>query len=143
MTGLMLFPFGKLGKLAKALLALKHADEVAKTGRALVDAGKYDYLFGKVASNEHNAARSLQNARQLARVGVHDSAGGRRLLQNHFDDVVSRNDNIASTFTNEHGTFQIRDSLFSGPGGFLKLESTWQVTDNGLRLTTVIPMGGP
>jgi len=44
---------------------------------------------------------------------------------------------------NEHGTFQISESLFSGPGGFLKFESTWQVTDDGFRLTTVIPMGGP
>lgn len=31
----------------------------------------------------------------------------------------------------------------SGPGGFLKFESTWQVTDDGFRLSTVIPMGGP
>jgi hypothetical protein len=111
--------------------------------RALVDAGKYDYLFGRVASGSHNAARSAQNAQQWARIGVHDNAAGRSLLSSHFDDVIARNDNIARTFTSEHGTFQIRDSLFSGPGGFLKFESTWQVTDDGLRLTTVIPMGGP
>ena len=111
--------------------------------RALVDAGKYDYLFGRVASGGHNAARSAQNAQQLARIGVYDNAAGRSLLSNHFDDVIARTDNIASTFSNKHGTFQIRDSLFSGPGGFLKFESTWQVTDDGFRLTTVIPMGGP
>jgi len=57
--------------------------------------------------------------------------------------VIARNDNIARTFTDKHGTFQIRDLLFSGPGGFLKLESTWQVANDGFRLTTVIPMGGP
>jgi hypothetical protein len=119
------------------------AAPAANSGRALVDASEYDYLFGNVTSNAHNAARSTQNAQQLARIGVHDNAAGRSLLSNHFDDVIARNDNIARTFTNEHGTFQIRDSLFSGPGGFLKFESTWQVTDNGLRLTTVIPMGGP
>jgi hypothetical protein len=56
--------------------------------------------------------------------------------------VVAGTDNIVRTFSTEHGTFQIRDSLFSGPGGFLAFESTWQVTDDGLRLTTVIPMGG-
>lgn len=60
----------------------------------------------------------------------------------HFDEVVSRTDNIARTFTNEHGTFQVRDSLFSGRGGFLKFETTWQVTDDGLKLSSVIPMGG-
>lgn len=45
-------------------------------------------------------------------------------------------------FSNEHGQFQIRSSLFVGPGGFLNLETTWQVTSNGLRLTTMIPRGG-
>jgi hypothetical protein len=115
----------------------------AQGGGALVGAGKYDYLFGNVASNAHNAARSAQNAQQLARIGVYDDAAGRGLLQDHFDDVIARGDNIVRTFTNEHGTFQVRDSLFSGPGGFLKFESTWQVTGDGFRLSTVIPMGGP
>ena len=114
----------------------------ANTGRAVVDAGKFDYLFGTVASNAHNAARSAQNAQQLARIGVYDNAAGRSLLSSHFDDVVVGSNNVARTFTNEYGTFQVRDSLFAGPGGFLKFESTWQVTDDGLRLTTVIPMGG-
>lgn len=59
------------------------------------------------------------------------------------EDVVSGNSNILKTFTNENGTFQIRESLFSGPGGFMKFQSAWQVTDQGLRLTTVIPIGGP
>ncbi|QRP47967.1 hypothetical protein [Amycolatopsis sp. FDAARGOS 1241] len=36
---------------------------------------------------------------------------------------------------------QIRDSPFAGPGGFLHLESTWEITDSGLRMTTVIPKG--
>ena len=114
----------------------------ANTGRAVVDAGKFDYLFGTVASNAHNAARSAQNAQQLARIGVYDNAAGRSLLSSHFDDVVVGSNNVARTFTNEYGTFQVRDSLFAGPGGFLKFESTLQVTDDGLRLTTVIPMGG-
>ena len=111
----------------------------ANTGRAVVDAGKFDYLFGTVSSNAHNAARSAQNAQQLARIGVYDNAAGRSLLSSHFDDVVVGSNNVARTFTNEYGTFQVRDA---GPGGFLKFESTWQVTDDGLRLTTVIPMGG-
>jgi RHS repeat-associated protein len=34
MTGMMLFPWGKLGKLAKALLALKHADDAARAANA-------------------------------------------------------------------------------------------------------------
>lgn len=115
----------------------------ATSGRAIVDAGKYDYLFGKVASNAHNQARSAQNARQLARIGVYDNALGRSLLQGHFDDVVARTDNILGTIPTEYGMLQIRESVFVGPGGFLHFRSGWQVTDAGLRLTTVIPRGGP
>jgi filamentous hemagglutinin len=74
---------------------------------------------------------------------VYDSVEGRALLQRHFDDVVSSDSNIKRTFTDDYGKYQIRDSLFAGPGGFLYFESTWRITDGGLRLTTVIPKGGP
>ena len=40
-----------------------------------------------------------------------------------------------------YGKAGVRESLFVGPGGFVKFESTWQVLDDGLRLTTLIPMG--
>ncbi|MCL2780136.1 MAG: hypothetical protein FWD74_01355 [Actinomycetia bacterium] len=145
-----LLPVGKIvkgGKLVddavRASRGAKNTKNAAKAAGALVDSGKYDYLFGKVASSSHNAARSAQNAQQLARIGVYDNATGRALLQSHFDDVVAKGDNIVRSYTDAHGTFQVRDSLFFGPGGSLKFESTWQVTDSGLRLTTVIPMGGP
>jgi len=119
------------------------ASEAANTGRAIVDEGKFNYLFGKVTSGAHNADRSVQNAQQLARIGVYDNTAGRSLLSSHFDDVVADSNNIVRTFTHKnYGTFQVRESLFAGPGGFLKFESTWQVTDDGLRLSTVIPMGG-
>ena len=131
-------------RVAKGLGALagKLLGRGAGSGRAIVDAGKYDYLFGKVMSNSHNAARSLQNQRQLARIGVHNTSKGRELLRRHFDDIVARQDNIIDTIDNDYGKFQIRESLFVGPHGLLKFESTWQITENGLRLTTVIPMGG-
>lgn len=115
--------------------------EEARRGRALIDNGKYDYLFGKVDSNSHNAARSQQNKAQLARIGVHDTPQGRSLIKNHLDEAVANDANVKRTYTDEHGTFQIRDSLFAGPGGFLHFESAWQVTQDGLRLTTIIPKG--
>ncbi|SCF24176.1 intein C-terminal splicing region [Micromonospora haikouensis] len=115
---------------------------VHNCGGAIVDPGKFDYMFGNVASNSHNAARSAQNQAQFARVGVYNNAEGRGLLQSHFDEVVGSDSNILRTFKNEHGEFQIRDSLFAGPGGFLHLETTWQVTGDRLRMTTVIPRGG-
>ncbi|ADG76135.1 hypothetical protein Cfla_3254 [Cellulomonas flavigena DSM 20109] len=32
-------------------------------------------------------------------------------------------------------------TLLAGPGGVLTLETAWQVTEDGYRLTTIIPMG--
>jgi hypothetical protein len=47
-----------------------------------------------------------------------------------------------STFTNEYGTFQVRESLFAGTGRFLKFESTWQAFEIGSsRFITAIPFG--
>jgi hypothetical protein len=70
------------------------------------------------------------------------SSSSEQAAQRHFDDVVSSDGNIARTFDDDYGDYQIRDSLFAGPGGFLHFETTWQITDGGLRLTTVIPKGG-
>ncbi|MEM8926355.1 MAG: hypothetical protein AAGD35_22850, partial [Actinomycetota bacterium] len=109
---------------------------------AIVDAGKYDYLFGNVSSNSHNLSRSLQNQRQLNRIGVYDNAAGRDLLSSHFDEVLATDSNIVRTWADEWGTHQIRESIFAGPNGVLKFESSWQVTSDGFRLETVIPFGG-
>lgn len=110
--------------------------------KAIVDDKKFDYLFGKAADDPHNTPRSLQNQSQLNRVGVYDNPAGKDLLNRHFDDVVRTDNNISRTFSNEHGEFQVRESLFVGPNGILKFETTWQTTPEGLRLTTVIPKGG-
>jgi filamentous hemagglutinin len=59
-----------------------------------------------------------------------------------LNEVLASDSNIIRTFSNKYGTFEVRDSLFSGPGGFLRFETTWQVTSAGYRLTTLIPFGG-
>ena len=116
-----------------------------RSGRSrepIVDDKKYDYLFGRVASNRHNSDRSRQNQRQLASIGIHDGPTGRRTLREHFSAVILDDSNILRTFSNAHGTFEIRESLLAGPGGIIKLETTWHVTDGGYRLTTIFPLGG-
>ena len=38
---------------------------------------------------------------------------------------------------------EVRESFLAGPGGFLKVESTWQILLDGSRkLATTIPFGG-
>lgn len=111
--------------------------------RAIVDPSKYDYMFGRVVEGSHNAPRSAQNLAQLNRIGIHDTPAGREILSDFFDQQVSSDSNVARSFSNQYGDFQIRDGILAGPGGFLHVETTWQVTESGLRLTTIIPRGGP
>ncbi|KIA66130.1 hypothetical protein [Nocardia vulneris] len=127
-------------------LGVKRGNEVGATTvqrpKALVDDKKFDYLFGRAAEDPHNTPRSIQNLSQLNRVGVFDNPAGRDLLTRHFDEVVQTDNNIARVFSNKYGEFEVRESLLVGPNGILKLETTWQSTPEGLRLTTVIPKGG-
>lgn len=128
----------------EASAAWAEAGRSAVAVRGGVDPAKFKYLFGEAGGRAHNLARTAQNAGQMARIGVYNTAEGRALLQAHFEDVVADPSNIVRTFTNQYGTFQIRESLFAGPGGFVKLESTWQVLEGGdFRFTTAIPLGGP
>jgi filamentous hemagglutinin len=128
-----------LGQRGSSTLAVLVHNEC---GPAIVDDGKWDYLFGWVKTGSHNAPRSAQNLSQLSRIGIQDTPEGRQILTDFFNEQVSGSDNIIREYADQYGSFQIRDGLLSGPGGFLHVESTWQVTDNGLRLTTIIPRGG-
>jgi RHS repeat-associated protein len=114
------------------------------SGNVTIDPGKFDYLFGRVASNTHNLQRSLQNAAQLARIGFRDTPMSRALVDAHLKQVAKDPSNVVRGFENVHGQFVIRQSLLSGPRGHLMLESTWQILENGTqRLSTVIPFGKP
>ncbi|MDY6806312.1 MAG: hypothetical protein SXA11_21250 [Cyanobacteriota bacterium] len=47
-----------------------------------IDEKKFDFFFGRVTSNPKNASRSLQNLRELRRLGIEEAQGGtERLLQ--------------------------------------------------------------
>jgi len=114
--------------------------------KARIDSGKFDYLFGKASGTKnvsHNLPRTRQNLAQMKRLGIPDNSNGRFLLQNHFDGVVNDPSNIIKTWTNQNSQFEIRESLFSGPGGFAKFESAWEImSDGSRRFTTVIIKGG-
>ena len=53
-------------------------------GRVVVKGGKWDYFFGRVTSNPHNQARSLQNLKDLKALGFDDTAAGRAALTKLF-----------------------------------------------------------
>ena len=115
---------------------------------SVIDAKKWDYLFGRVSSSRHNLARSLQNRRQLARIGIHDTAKGRRLISDHLQGVVNDSSSVVRKFSKKIKgmvkEFEVRESLLKGPGGFLKLESTFEVgAKNTRHFVTTKPIGGP
>ena len=119
--------------------------EVA-SGDAVIDPGKWSYIFGGAKGTKnaaHNGPRTAENLQMMTQLGIYDTAEGRQLLQSHFDKVVSDPANIVNEWTNNYGAFQSRESLLAGPGGFLKLITSWQVMPNGAyRFTTIIPIGG-
>ncbi|WP_161963575.1 VENN motif pre-toxin domain-containing protein, partial [Xanthomonas arboricola] len=110
-------------------------------GLVEVAPGKFDYIFGRVASNPHNAARSNQLAFEMKRLGIHDNAAGRQMLNEHLSNAVKSEGNIVDRLSNEYGKYEVRESLFVGPSGkAVNLRSTFQIMDNGTRrLSTIIP----
>lgn len=90
-----------------------------------IRSGKFDYLFGRVDSGTHNAARSNQLALEMKRLGVPDTDVGHQMLAEHLASTVNTNGNISRMFSNQYGNFEVRDSFFIGLSGQVaKLEST-------------------
>ncbi|WP_438284214.1 hypothetical protein [Pseudomonas alabamensis] len=104
--------------------------------------GKFDYMFGRVVSSSHNAARSNQLALEMKRLGVPDTVTGRQMLTDHLVLSAKTDGNVMSTFSNQYGKFEVRESLFIGPSGkAANFQSTFQVLDDGTRkLSAVIPL---
>ncbi|WP_211314281.1 hypothetical protein, partial [Salinicola socius] len=136
------------GKLIKAAKPSPNVVAGGKVGSGAnvpkemeVALGKFDYLFGRVASSAHNAARSNQLALEMKRLGVPDTVAGRKMLTEHLQAAVNTEGNIARTFSNQYGNFEVRESLFMGSSGqAAKFESTFQILEDGTRrLSTVIP----
>ncbi|WP_405595973.1 RHS repeat-associated core domain-containing protein [Pseudomonas sp. 2024-64] len=107
----------------------------------VINPRKFDYLFGRVTSNAHNAARSNQLALEMKRLGVPDNAEGHQMLIHHLTLSTKTNGNVLENFSNQHGIFEVRESFFIGPSGkAANFQSTFLVLKNGTRkLSTIIP----
>jgi filamentous hemagglutinin len=110
-----------------------------------IDPNKFRYLFGDVTSDAHNAARSLQNAAQLNSIGIQNTEAGIQIITEQLTAAAQNPASFTGTIlkTLPNGsviTLQTQDVLLSGPGGFLKLDVTWQVmSDGSLKFVTAIP----
>ena len=116
-------------------------EENARNNDLVIDEKKYDYLFGNSASNPHNAARSNQLASTMENLGIYNDAGGQRILAEHFKATANTPRNVINTFSNEFGTFEVRESLLMGPSGkAARLQTTFEILPNGSRkFVTTIP----
>ncbi|WP_325776080.1 hemagglutinin repeat-containing protein [Acinetobacter pollinis] len=113
----------------------------------ILDDSKYKYFFGNASADAHNTPRSLQNKQQLASIGIHNTEEGRNIIQNTLANSLKDNTNVIKSFTKEINSniqfFEIREMLISGPGGFRKMEASFEVMpNNSRRLTTIILKGG-
>jgi hypothetical protein len=100
--------------------------------------GKWDYMFGKVTSSEHNTRRSLDSLKALNSVGIYDDAAGRSILQQYYASVVKDKTAIVSSKVEPYGVRVITSSVLHGPTGDLIANVVWDVTDDGFRLITPI-----
>lgn len=106
-----------------------------------IASGKFDYIFGRVASDSHNAARSSQLAVTMKQLGIRDNPAGRELLSNHLTSSAQTKGNIIDSFSTKYGNFETRESFLMGPSGKgTVLHSTFQLLNDGSKkLTTTIP----
>ncbi len=75
-------------------------------------------------------------------LGVSDNSAGRQMLTEHLALSTNNQGNVMSTFSNQYGKFEARESLFIGPSGRTgNFQSAFQVLDDGIRkLIKLIPL---
>ncbi|VGP79476.1 16S rRNA endonuclease CdiA [Klebsiella variicola] len=85
------------GMLAGIILPGKKVPEIttAQTiANSVVDAKKFDYLFGKATGNSHTLDRTNQLALEMKRLGVADDINGHAVLAEHFTQATKDSNNI-------------------------------------------------
>lgn len=119
-------------------------DKQAAKSDVVVELGKLDYIFGKVASDPHNAARSIQMEQSMYRLGIPIDETGAKYLMDHLSQVPKTAGNIVNVYSNQWGKFEVRESLLFGPSGkATKLQSAFQIMPDGSRrFVTTIPKDG-
>jgi filamentous hemagglutinin len=98
--------------LAGIILPGKKVPEIttAQTiANSVVDAKKFDYLFGKATGNSHTLDRTNQLALEMKRLGVADDINGHAVLAEHFTQATKDSNNIVKKYTDQYGSFEIRN----------------------------------
>lgn len=72
----------------------------------ILNSSKFDYFFGKVQSSKHNTERSLQNAKDLATLGIKDDKAGRDKLAQIIEQGIEGQ--FVKEVKSEYGTTVFR-----------------------------------
>ena len=108
---------------------------VKNTKQYIIDSKKYDYFFGKVNSNNHNTARSIQNAKDLNALGITNKSQLNKVL----DQAITEG-KIISTKANNYGItitrqVEIGNSGCINVGFFYNYNNKLSIP----KVTTIIP----
>lgn len=117
----------------------------ARKGTKLeIDPKKFDYLYGKVNSGEHNTARSTQLSQMMRRLGLQTNESGTAILTEYFNKVVNTKGNVINNYKKGSQSFEVRESFLMGPSGKgTVLQTSFEIMPDGSRrLVTIIPKEG-
>ncbi|CAI1978576.1 Filamentous hemagglutinin [Serratia fonticola] len=123
---------------------LPDALAIQTISNSVVDAKKFDYLFGRASGSPHTLDRTNQLSLEMKRLGVTDDVNGHAMLAEHFTIATKDPSNIVKKYTDQFGSFEVRESFFIGPSGKATMfESTFEVMKDGSnRFITTIPKNG-
>ena len=109
-----------------------------------IDPRKFDYLYGKVKSGEHNTNRSTQLHQMMRRLGLPTNESGTAVLIEHFNKVLNTEGNVINNYKKGSEIFEIRESFILGPSGKgTILHTSFEIKPNGIRrFVTTIPKEG-
>ena len=115
--------------------------------KLIIDNKKYNYLFGNVKSEPHNTPRALQNQQQLASIGIYNDKNGREIINKSLNEALSIRNSVINTYSKnadgKYQRFEAREGIIAGPFGIRKVESHFEIMNDGSRrLTTIIFKGG-
>ncbi|HLO51473.1 MAG TPA: hypothetical protein VK211_23875 [Kamptonema sp.] len=90
------------------------ADNVIQGEGFTVRESKFDFFFGRVTSDPTNTQRSLQNLRELSRLGIDEATGGRERLMQIFREGLNAPEIPEDRRDTEYGTSITRKLEVSG-----------------------------
>jgi hypothetical protein len=127
-------------KGAKSVGQLNSLTKEVKQGFTIKEP-KFDYFFGRVASNPKNQTRSLQNLRDLKTLGIDENLGGRDRLMEIFKSGL--NSPAIKTKTSEYGKTVIKQVEVVGEEARGAIEISYFYPKGDLsaipEITTIIP----